>query len=91
MRTLAVSLIILVGTASLPAVAGASETSTQHHDWVRKFSPPDPDTTGSLAAKSDVEVLTEPSDCPRGFVSFDNLPFERWRITRCEPQDKRWR
>jgi len=87
MRVLAVSLMILAGTASLPAVAGVSETLTQHHEWSRKFAPPsDPEVTGSIAAQPDIEVLTGPSDCPKGPLRFDNLPFERWRILRCEAQ-----
>lgn len=80
---------VLVGAlmvASLVSSAEASETLSQHLDWARKFAgPSDPSVTGSAGISPDAEVQPNAGTCPGADRRFDRLPFEPWRIIRCEP------
>ncbi len=81
MRVVVGALLI---AASVSSAGWAAETLTQHHDWSRKFAAPlEPEATGGLGILPDVEVQPAAS-CPGADRRFDRLPFEPWRIIRCE-------
>ncbi len=74
----------LLIAASISSAALAAETLTQHHDWSRKFAAPlDTDATGSLGILPDVEIQPAAA-CPGADRRFDRLPFEPWRVIRCD-------